>query len=265
MKKLALTSLLAIVATSAAHASINVIDGNPLYMPAEGHFYSETSLGSSTQLTTAVELGEEFGYGVTDRFAISGSTSFAENDWFDGNSWNEMEIDATYRLIGDNAWKLDVVGGFALNPMWPDHRPFLDKEDTTYVWGIGVRGGYVHKDWTIAAHLNFIYQNTEMFNWGKDDNEELWNNHVLNLGVAGHWTMSDSWSALVTADYYKSLDRYNEIEAYGYWTIAAGLNYNIDTTKYVGAYVSKDVSHEGEGYWEVEDGFGFGAKFGIDF
>ena len=48
MKKIALTSLLAVVAASAAHASINVIDGNPLYMPMKGHFYSETSLSSDT-------------------------------------------------------------------------------------------------------------------------------------------------------------------------------------------------------------------------
>ncbi len=265
MKKIALTSLLAVVAASAAHASINVIDGNPLYMPQKGHFYSETSLESDTDMTTAVELGEEFGYGITDRFAVSVSTSVAEDDWFDGNRWGEMGIDATYRLIGDGAWKLDVMAGFALNPMWDDHRPFLDKDDTRYMWGAGVRGGYVNNDWTIAAHANFIYQNTEAFNWGKENVDDLWNNHMLNLGVAGHWTMSDTWSALVTADYFKSLDRYNDEEAYGYWTIAAGLNYNIDTTKYVGVYITKDIDHEGDGWWSVENGFGFGAKFGIDF
>lgn len=265
MKKLALTSLLAVVATGAAHASINVIDGNPLYMPQKGHFYSETSLGSKTDATTAVELGEEFGYGVTDRFAVNVATSVAENDWFDGNRWGEMEIDATYRALDEGAWKLDVMGGFGLNPMWDDHRPFLDKDDTEYAWTLGVRGGYVNKDWTIAAHANFIYMNTEMFNWGEENVDGLWQNHVLNLGVAGHWTMSDMWSAIVTADYFKSLDRYNEVESYGYWTIAAGLNYNIDTTKYIGLYISKDVAHEGAGQWAIEDDFGFGAKFGIDF
>ena len=39
MKKLAFTSLLAVLAVSGAHAG-NIIDGNPLYRPAEGRFYS---------------------------------------------------------------------------------------------------------------------------------------------------------------------------------------------------------------------------------
>ncbi len=37
MKKIALTSLLAVVAASAAHASINVIDGNPMVV-MNGHW-----------------------------------------------------------------------------------------------------------------------------------------------------------------------------------------------------------------------------------
>ena len=47
MKKLALTSLLAVFAISGAHAA-NVIDGNPLYMPGQNHFYSVSTLGSHT-------------------------------------------------------------------------------------------------------------------------------------------------------------------------------------------------------------------------
>lgn len=272
MKKIALTSLLAVVAASAAHAGVNVLDGNPLYMPQKGHFYSETSLSSGTNTTTAVELGEEFWFALTDRLAFSVATSISENDWFEGSSWNGMAFDAKYRLIGNGAWKMDFVGGFSLNPMWADHRPTMSASDTTYTWIGGIRGGYVNGDWTIAAHANFIYRNNEMFNWANGDNGDVlwpngepWMNHILNLGVAGHWTMSDSWSALVTADYYKSFDHYSDVESYGRWDVTAGLNYNIDTTKYVGVYVSKEVQHEGAGSWVVEDGFGFGAKFGIDF
>ena len=39
MKKIALTSLLSVFAVSGAYAA-NTIDGNPLYMPKAGHFYS---------------------------------------------------------------------------------------------------------------------------------------------------------------------------------------------------------------------------------
>ena len=90
-------------------------------------------------------------------------------------------------------------------------------------------------------------------------------NHILNAGVAGHWVHSRYWSTVVTADYYKVLDRYSEPYNTGWWELSAGMNLNIDTTKYVGAYITKDVNHTAEGVWRIEDGFGFGMKFGIDF
>jgi hypothetical protein len=272
MKKIALTSLLAVVAASAAHASINVIDGNPLYMPQKGHFYSETSLASNTQDVNVVMLGEKFGYGITDRLAISVSTSLGEANWFDGNMWDELGADVTWRVINDKAWKLDVMGGFEMDPVWGDHVPFMDKDTTMYKWTAGVRGGYVNNDWTLAAHVNFIYGNTEAFNWGDDD--PFWANHKLNLGVAGHWTMSDTWSAVASADYYKVLDHYNdymvelgdeEVSNKGYWDLTLGLNMNIDTTKYVGAYLTRTINRAPAGKLEGGDGYGFGLKFGIDF
>lgn len=284
MKKIALTSLLAVVAASAAHASVNVIDGNPLYMPMKGHFYSETSLSSDTNNVDEWALGEKFGYGITDRLAVSVNTSMSEAYWFkgikgyngdlaeykgNGNSWNELGTDITWRVINDNAWKLDVMGGFEMDPIWGDHVPFLDKDTTLYTWKAGVRGGYVTNDWTLSAHANFIYANTEAFNWGDDDatylDGEFWMNHILNLGVAGHWTMSDTWSAYAGADYYKILDHYNDVENKGHWDLTLGLNMNIDTTKYVGAYLTKTIEREEDGKMLIEDGYGFGVKFGIDF
>ena len=272
MKKIALTSLLAVFAAAGANAA-NTMDGNPLYMPKAGHFYSETTLGSATGESNVAALAEEFGYGITDRFAIDVKTSVAEDDWFHGNAWNDLGADLKWRMINDSEWKLDLVGGFEMMPMWADHRPAFEKESTMYTWKAGVRGGYVTEDWTLSAHANFLYINTEAFNWGDDDAKividdveaEFWANHVLNLGVAGHWTMSDRWSAVASADYYKVMDHYNSVENFGWWEIAAGLNMNIDDTKYVGAYVTKDIVHEDAGAWDVEDGFGFGVKFGIDF
>ena len=236
-------------------------------------------------------MGENFGYGITDRLAVSVNTSMSESYWFkgikgynvdnpagtnnptdeqyagNGNSWNELGADITWRVINDHAWKLDVMGGFEMDPVWGDHVPFMDKDTTLYAWTAGVRGGYVNNDWTLSAHANFIYANTEAFNWGDDNAKyldgEFWMNHVLNLGVAGHWTMSDTWSAYASADYYKTLDRYNESR--GFWDLTLGLNMNIDTTKYVGAYLTKTIEREQDGEMLIEDGYGFGVKFGIDF
>lgn len=292
MKKIALTSLLAVFAAAGANAA-NTMDGNPLYMPQKGHFYSETSLSSDTKNVDEVSLGETFGFGITDRLAISLNTSASEANWFDGktktttvlddgvagqtaatevteelgngNAWNELGADLTWRVVNDSAWKLDIMGGFEMMPVWGDHAKFMDKETTTYMWTAGVRGGYVTEDWTLAAHANFIYANSEAFNWGDDD--PMWANHILNLGVAGHWTMSDTWSAVASADYFKVMDHYNEVETKGFWELSLGLNMNIDDTKYVGAYLTKEIAREVAGGLDVDDvnGYGFGLKFGIDF
>lgn len=298
MKKIALTSLLAVFAAAGANAA-NTMDGNPLYMPQKGHFYSETSLSSDTKNVDEVSLGETFGFGITDRLAISLNTSASEANWFDGktktttvaddgvagqtaatevteeigngNAWNELGADLTWRVINDSAWKLDIMGGFEMNPVWGDHMSFMDKDATLYAWTAGVRGGYVTEDWTLAAHANFIYLNTEAFNWGDDDADyegaAFWANHMLNLGVAGHWTMSDTWSAVASADYFKVMDHYNEVENKGWWELSLGLNMNIDDTKYVGAYLTKEIAREVAGGLNVDDvnGYGFGLKFGIDF
>lgn len=279
MKKIALTSLLAVFAAAGANAA-NTMDGNPLYMPQKGHFYSETSLSSDTNNVNEVSLGETFGYGILDNLAISVNTSASEANWFqgrtkvaneydetveeigEGNAWNELGADLTWRVIGDGAWKLDIMGGFEMMPVWGDHAKFMDKETTTYMWTAGVRGGYVTEDWTLAAHANLIYANTEAFNWGDDD--PMWANHIMNLGVAGHWTMSDTWSAVASADYFKIMDHYNDVDNKGFWELAAGLNFNFDETKYLGVYITKDIVHN-DGDWESQDGIGFGVKFGVDF
>ena len=109
MKKLALTSLLAVFAISGAHAA-NVIDGNPLYMPRAGHFYSVSSLSSHSENADSWALGEEFGYGVSDRLAINVRSSISEDEGFDAMGWDEMDFGAAFRLIDEGGWKADLLG-----------------------------------------------------------------------------------------------------------------------------------------------------------
>ena len=264
MKKVALTSLLAMCVVSGAQAAAkNVMDGNPLYMPKQGHFFSETTLGSDTHESRDWALGERFGWGITDNLMIALKTSITEVGGFENFAWREVALDAAYRLIGEGAWKLDLIGAYDVDAMRAYHHHFWDKDATTYTWTAGVRGGYVEKDWTLMAHANFLYANSESFNWAYDD--EMWERHILNVGFGGHWKMSDYWSGLVLADYYKSLDHYGDPQAAGSWDITAGLNLNIDATKYVGVYVTKEIDHVAKGVWEAQDGFGFGVKFGADF
>lgn len=286
MKKIALTSLLAVVAATGAHAA-NAIDGNPLYMPRAGNFYSETSLASHTENGTPYVLGEEFGYGVTDKLAVKIDTSLSENNSFDDYAWNNLSLNATFRALDKGAWKADVYAGVDMggNPaawMIPggglvahykaaDKTYWFDKDLTGYTWTAGVRGGYMTSLFTVAGHVEYNYMNSEMFNWGDAGM------HTLSLGLDGQFVINSDWNLVggveytgVTNDHmaYDDMEDPAETKNAGVWNGYFGVNYNIDATKYVGAYVNGAMDHwkdNGEKGWDLEKGFGFGAKFGIQF
>ena len=98
MKKIALTSLLTIAMASAAHAGVHVMDGNPLYMPRAGHFYSETSVASSTDNAANWKVGENFGAGIIDRLALNVKTSFAEKNSFDLFGFEDFSLNLNGRF-----------------------------------------------------------------------------------------------------------------------------------------------------------------------
>ena len=285
MKKLFLTSLLAFTAVSGAQAA-NVIDGNPLYMPKAGHFYSVTTLDSHSEGTPYV-LAEEFGYGVMDNLAVNIATSLAENEAFDNYGWDGLALKATFRAFDDGAWKADIYGGYAadgylyahsealkLLPAIQEDYAWFDKHLIQYVWTAGVRGGYTTGDFTIAGHIAYEYVNAESFNWGD------YGNHVWKFGLDGQFVIDSNWNLVggveytgVSNDKVASYDKHKgltDTENEGVWTGYLGLNYNIDATKYVGAYVRGSMDHwkddvRVEKGWDVEKGFGYGVKFGIDF
>lgn len=253
MKKLALTSLMAVFAVSAANAAIN---DNPLYRPDAGKFYSVTAIDSHSESTETWKLAENFGYGITDKLAIELATGFAETDTFDAMSWNQFKLGLNYRALDYGHWKADVYGAYSLNPVWGDHVAFLDEDYTTYKWTIGLRGGYVADGWTVAGHVAFDYLNVESFNW---DDEGV---HKLRAGLDGFLSVTSDWALMAGVEYTGITD--DEADNAGTWTGKLGVNYNIDANKFIGAYISGEMEHS-TGDWEFVDGFGFGAKFGIQF
>ena len=284
MKKLALTSLLAFMAVSGAHAA-NVIDGNPLYMPKAGHFYSETTLATHSEPGRVWALGEDFGYGISDKLAVDVSTAFGEQDAFDTYSWSNLALGLTFRAIDDASMKLDVVGSYvagapidprlgggALMYHVPGTTEWFDKDATNYTWTLGVRGGFVGSNWTVAAHALFNYSNTESFKWGADAGEQGF--HTIALGLDGQFVICPSFNLVAGVEYMGVLDKEARgipgwtIENAGKWSGELGVNYNIDATKYVGMYINGEMLHnhgDAANEWGFEKGFGFGAKFGIDF
>ena len=272
MKKLALSSLVAVFAVSAANAA--VIDGNPLYMPKANHFYSISDLGSHTgsdEIKTWV-ASEEFGYGITDQLAVFTSTSVVDQQSFDQWAWNEMTFGAMFRALDMGEWKMDLIGAYSVDPVWGNHSEFLDKVITDYTWTAGVRGGYTTSQFTVAAHALFNYTNSESFNWNED--KGFRGTHEIALGLDGQYVIDRNWNVVAGVEYRGVLDKeWNgmpgaTVKNEGEWNGMLGVNYNIDATKFVGAYVTGSMNHQGgtnADEWEVDDGFGFGARFGIDF
>ena len=253
MKKLVLTSLLAVFAATGANAAIN---DNPMYRPDQGKFYSVTDLMSNTEYADTWVLNEKFGYGITDRASIYVSTALGEGEWFDTMEWGMFEVGADYRLLDDMNWKIDAYASYALSPVWGDHQSFLDEDYTSYTWGVGVRAGYVTDMWTVAGHFEFNYLNSESFNWGDDGF------HSLIAGIDGFLSLDSNWALMIGAEYTGWLD--DEFDNAGSWTGKFGVNYNFSSDTFVGAYISGEMDHS-TGDWEVVDGMGFGVKFGTQF
>jgi len=259
MKKLALTSLLTVFAVSAANAAIN---DNPLYRPMEGTFVSETSLASHTQSTTTVAMGQEFAYGVTDRLSIGVGTTLAEDNWFDNSEWGALAINANYRLLDGELWKIDVFGGYGVTPVWGDHESFLDEDMTVYDWTVGVQAGYTSGNLTLAGHVIFDYLGSESFNWDEDGI------HTLRAGADAFLELNRNWGLVAGVEYTGIMDDKIDgvkVDNDGSWTGKFGVNYNIDNDMFVAGYITKEMEHKSAGKWDVADGFGFGGKFGIQF
>lgn len=267
MKKLALTSLLAVFAVSAANAG--VIDGNPLYRPSENHFYSVTDVNSHSESTETWKLAEEFGYGITDYLAVILTTDFSESDWFEPTSWNDFGLELNGRVLDMGGWKADLYGKYEFGTIWGAtdgfmNGSFLNEDATEYTWTAGMRGGYVGEGWTVAGHVAYNYRNIESFNW---NDKGL---HLLAVGVDGQLMLPYDFNLVAGVEYTGALDNHNGTNQ-GSWTGTFGVNYNIDPTKFVGVYVDGELGHKVandgdiENGWEVKDGFGFGFKFGIDF
>lgn len=262
MKKIALTSLLAVFAVSGAHAA-NVIDGNPLYMPGQDRFYSVTDLYSHSKNTDSWTLGEEFGYGISDNLAVNVRAALAESEKFDDYGMGNLGVKLTFRALDLGAWKADVYGEYGANGgsiFWhsnvADDTFWFDKDYTEYTWMAGIRGGFIGSDWTVAGRVEFAYRNTESFNWNDEGM------HTWTFGLDGQYVINDDFNLVATAEYMGVSDSWAKNN--GRWFGEFGVNYNIDATKFVGLYVNGEIAHA-TGDWEWEEGFGFGAKFGIDF
>ncbi|MDR0967496.1 MAG: hypothetical protein LBL75_01540 [Rickettsiales bacterium] len=259
MKKILLTSLLAVFAVSAANAAIN---NSPLYRPGADKFYSVTDLGSQSKFTNNWQLTEKFGYGISDKLEVHGQLMGQESDTFTDYMLATLSVGADYRFLdAQNGWKADLYGDYAVGNIWGKmggHKiKLLKKDNTAYVWTAGLHAGYEKSNWAVAGHFDFNYMGSESFNWGDEGV------HYLAMGVDGFYAIDAHWSLNAGAEYTGYTD--NQFHNAGEWDGALGVNYNFTPDMFLGAYITGEASNKNHYNYELDKGFGFGVKFGAEF
>ncbi len=248
MKKIALTSLLAVAAVSGANAA-NFNIGNPMYRPDKGAFYNELAFAMDTDWEN-YELSDEFGYGFYDWWTVSVKTagSYDSSDMPRYNTkynWDYVQLGLNYRWFDyGNEWKGDIYGTVAQNYDARD-----DLTVTYYDWMVGTRYGYVVDGWSLNAVAEAYNYSFDKEAWGMAVGMEgqVWLGNHLNVigGVRHAFNLNNKY---YNAENTEPLD------------VMFGINYNFCKNSYFGVYATKNVL---KGF-NVEP-MGMGAKFGIQF
>lgn len=249
MKKIFVFSAVLFVFSSVANAT-NVINGNPLYNPARGRFYN---IFTPVELNTKLErfvLSDELGYGVSDEFAIhvatSGSYDSSDHPEFGKWAWNDLEFGFDWDLWDEGEHHAEIYG---------DVKQIYNTRDNlqtvAYNWTVGARMGRMTDDWTVVGVVQVDYLNDDLPN----DTFDAW---AMTVGMQGQYILDNNWNFVANLMFdFDLFDNYYDGEQLRF---GVGLNYNIDTTKYLGMYVEKDVVHSFE-----RAPAKIGVVFGIDF
>ena len=234
---------------SVANAA-NVINGNPLYSPAQGRFYNLfTPIEVNSEFDRFV-MADEFGYGITDKLTAmvqtAGSYDSSDNPQFGKWSWNHLQVGLDWALADDGEYQADVYGR-AMQVY--DTRQHL--ETIAYNWTVGALVGRQTDKWTVAGVVEVDYLNDDV----DYKNADAW---AMTVGVHGQYILNDNWNVVGEMLFdFDLFDKYYDGERLRF---GLGVNYNLDTTKYVGMYASKDVVHSFDSAPMV-----FGFVFGADF
>ncbi len=232
MKKIfVLSCALAFVSDGAGAA--NVINGNPFYNPAQGRFYNIlTPLQANSEFDRFV-IADEFGYGISDAFAIhvatSGSYDSSDNPEFGKWSWNDLEFGFDWDLWHENQLHAEVYG---------DVKQIYDTRENlqtvAYNWTAGARMGRITDNWTVAGVVQVDYLNDDL----PQDTFDAW---AMTVGIQGQYIVNNRWNWVGGLMFdFDIFDDYYDGERL---RLQGGINYNIDTTKYLGFYLEKDVVH----------------------
>ncbi len=258
---------------------------NPMYKPGEGMFYSKTNFNYTPvdKHDDSYALTEEFGYGLSEDWAISASIGYGwmskeANAFGKESQVSNLAIGALYRNIATPDLVWDVVAGVSIDiaddmvSQYSLDLPINDygKKDTGIFLGTKL-GMNVIQDFMVALDVGYMFDIDD-----KKDlaNKELGDTSYWNAGVEGQYMFNDDWSMNLAYKYKKFVnnDGFNKADSSN---IIASANWQATDMALFTLYVDYDATGK-ENRLDAnsaalvgDDGndnrWSYGARMGIQF
>ena len=235
--------------SGAVYADV-VINDNPFYGPQKGVFYN---IITPIEFNTKFEqfyLRDEFGYGITDALTLSlstvGSYDSSDNPEFGKWAWNNLMVGLDWSILEQGENQADLYA--SVKQVYDTKH---DLETIGYNWTLGARVGRMTKNWTLAGVVELDYIKDDLSHYDKD----AW---AMTVGMEGQYILNQKWSVIASLDF--DFDLYDVYYDEMRLVLETGLNYNFGAMKYLGVYVSKDLTRDFDDAPMV-----FGGRFGVQF
>lgn len=225
---------------------------NPMYKPGEGMFYSKTNFNYTPvdKHDDSYALTEEFGYGLSEEWAVSASVGYGwmskeANAFGKESQVSNFAIGALYRNIATPDFVWDVVAGVSIDiaddmvSQYSLDLPINDygKKDTGIFLGTKL-GMNVIQDFMVALDVGYMFDIDD-----KKDlaNKELGDTSYWNAGVEGQYMFNDDWSMNLAYKYKKFVnnDGFNKADSSN---IIASANWQATDMALFTLYVDYDAT-----------------------
>lgn len=249
MKKMFFVSSVVLMMVMSANAQ-NIINGNPFYSPIKGQFYNVLTPIEFNTKFEQFYLRDEFGYGITDALTVSlstvGSYDSSDRPEFGKWSWNNLMVGLDWSILEQGENQADLYA--SVKQVYDTKH---DLETIGYNWTLGARVGRMTKNWTLAGIVELDYIKDDLPHYDKD----AW---AMTVGIEGQYILNQKWSMIASLDF--DFDLYDVYYDETRLVLETGLNYNFGAMKYLGVYVSKDLTRDFDDAPMV-----FGGRFGVQF
>ncbi len=265
------------------HPALNNLE-NPLYKPAEGNFYSKTNFNFTpiSDYDTTFQITEEFGYGLSQDWAISASLGYSWMDkatnWSgESSSLSDFTLAALYRPIANKDLVWDVTGGVKIDTS----NDIMAQYSLAYpIDDLGKRDTAVFVDTKLGLNLahNFIMAVNTGFSMATDDKRDLSANQLgdtsyWNMGAEGQVAFSDDWSMNLGYNFKKFVNK-DGFDKAMLQNIVASANWQADMAL-LSLYVDYDITGKNDrtqvysSNYVGSDGddnrWSMGARVGVEF